>query len=169
MCKYYAEVFEFKWWIASLVISRGREKITFVVLFLLLFPQSHAWVQMHETNDDNRVNRDYTELTNGIRIYSSKHQKTPGRTFLFSLRLISNAQYIVNRPVHSGNMSSDIVVIACCSSSRTFRRNVTVYIYRPLRLIHNNTFLRFKILYTFSNTRPAVPHISLLSQYPVSI
>jgi len=62
-------------------------------------------------------------------------------------------------------MSSDIVVIACCSSSRTFRRNVTC-LYRSLRLhkliYYIIRFICFHVFFfTLSNARP-VPH-SLLA------
>jgi len=67
---------------------------------------------------------------------------------------------IVNRPVHS-NMSSDIVVIACCNNSRTFRR-IHVVLFVSIII----PFLVSRFFFTFSNTR-LIPH-SLYSRYPVS-
>lgn len=51
---------------------------------------------------------------------------------------------IVNRPVH-GNMSSDIVVIACCNNSRTFRRiHVVLFVSIIIPFLVSSFFLLFQ-------------------------
>lgn len=96
----------------------------------------------------NALNKWWHSPQSWLMIYAFILQKTRKLSVDFLIpRSITSyiKRAIVNRPVH-GNMSSDIVVIACCNNSLTFRRiHVVLYVSIIIPFLVSRFFYFFKL------------------------